>query len=166
MKFLLLLTTFLTSTALSAPVTTAPSAPDKGLDRALNGLEISIKALFTSQFPSLVPRQQNAPYATTANELTDGTTPCRAVTLIWARGTSQDGNIGAIGDVGPLMMNNLSAIIGGDNLAVQGVDYSASFWGFLGFKISVDDKGVQTMADLVARVGCLLSYSFGTQAGF
>lgn len=90
---------------------------------------------------------KRATYADTANELTDGTTPCRAVTLIYARGTTQDGNIGASGDVGPLFMNNLSALVGADQLAVQGVDYPASIFGFLE---GGDPEGSQTMADLVA----------------
>lgn len=87
-------------------------------------------------------------YADTANELTDGTA-CRDVTLIYARGTTQDGNIGASGDVGPLFMNNLSSILGASALAVQGVDYDASILGFLA---GGDADGSQTMADLVALV--------------
>ncbi|KAL1866040.1 hypothetical protein Daus18300_006941 [Diaporthe australafricana] len=88
-----------------------------------------------------------AVYAGTANELTDGTA-CRAVTLIYARGTTQSGNIGAAGDVGPLMMNNLSTIIGASNLAVQGVTYAADIFGFLA---GGDAAGSQTMADLATR---------------
>ncbi|KAH8759009.1 cutinase [Diaporthe sp. PMI_573] len=88
-----------------------------------------------------------AAYAGTANELTDGT-PCRAVTLIYARGTTQNGNIGAAGDVGPLMMNNLSSIIGASNLAVQGVTYAADIFGFLA---GGDAAGSQLMANLTAR---------------
>lgn len=86
-------------------------------------------------------------YAGTANELTDGT-PCRAVTLIYARGTTQSGNIGAAGDVGPLMMNNLSSIIGASNLAVQGVTYAADIFGFLA---GGDAAGSQLMANLTTR---------------
>lgn len=85
-------------------------------------------------------------YATTANELTDGTA-CRAVTVIYARGTTQDGNIGASGDVGPLFLNNLSSLVGAAQLAVQGVDYAADVLGFLQ---GGDAKGSQKMADLVA----------------
>lgn len=73
------------------------------------------------------------------------------MTLIYARGTTQNGNIGAAGDVGPLMMNNVSALIGADKLAVQGVDYDADVVGFLGNLVGVDDEGAQTMADLVSR---------------
>lgn len=46
-------------------------------------------------------------------------------------------------------MNNLSAIVGADALAVQGVDYDADVFGFLQ---GGDPEGSQTMADLVALV--------------
>jgi cutinase len=53
------------------------------------------------------------------------------------------------------MMNNLSSIIGAQNLAVQGVKYSADIFGFLA---GGDAKGSQLMADLAVQVsrGCLL----------
>lgn len=108
-----------------------------------------LAATFSSRDASSLAKRA---YATTANELTDGT-PCRDVTVIYARGTTQDGNIGAAGDVGPLMLNNLSAIIGADKLAVQGVDYNADIIGFLGNLVGVDDAGAQTMTDLVTQVG-------------
>lgn len=91
-----------------------------------------------------------AAYADTANELTDGT-PCREVTLIYARGTTQDGNIGAAGDVGPVFMDELAGIIGADALAVQGVDYPADVVGFLA---GGSPSGSRTMANLVALVSC------------
>ncbi|KAJ4421070.1 hypothetical protein N0V82_003974 [Gnomoniopsis sp. IMI 355080] len=130
------------SVSLPAIVLAAP------ISDPVSGLTTHIRTLFTSISSSLVSRA--APYATTANELSDGT-PCRDVTLIYARGTTQDGNIGAAGDVGPLMMNNLSAIIGADKLAVQGVDYDADVAGFLGNLVGADDDGAKTMADLVTR---------------
>lgn len=109
--------------------------------------------LSLSSITSIVKR--DAPYATTSNELTDGT-PCRDVTLIYARGTTQDGNIGAAGDVGPFFFNNISAIIGNDRLAVQGVDYDADIDGFLGNLFGTSEEGVQTMTDLVTLVSTLL----------
>lgn len=95
---------------------------------------------------------RRAAYATTANELVDGKTGCRAATVIYARGTTQDGNIGAAGDVGPYFLNNLTALVGAGTVAVQGVDYAATIAGFLGNLAGKDDPGVQTMADLVVRV--------------
>lgn len=142
MKATLFLAVSLPGAALAAPVTTTPNGP-------VPGLTSHIRSVFHSITSSLLPRV--APYDTTSNELVDGTA-CRAVTLIYARGTTQNGNIGAAGDVGPLMMNNVSALIGADKLAVQGVDYDADVIGFLGNLLGVDDAGAQTMADLVSRV--------------
>lgn len=142
MKPSLLLTAMLPGAALAAPV----AAPHDGL---VPSLTTHIRSLLHSLSSSFMSRATS--YAKTSNELTDGTA-CRDVTLIYARGTTQSGNIGEAGDVGPLMMNNLSALIGADNLAVQGVDYDATVTGFLGNLIGVDDKGSQTMADLVSKV--------------
>ncbi|CBX98510.1 hypothetical protein IAQ61_007862 [Plenodomus lingam] len=66
----------------------------------------------------------------TYNQLTDGT-PCRPVTVIYARGTGQDGNVGDPAAVGPLFFNNLASRIGGTSqLAIQGVTYPANVPGF------------------------------------
>lgn len=45
--------------------------------------------------------------SSTSNELIDGT-PCRAVTMIYARGTGQQGNIGDPAAVGPLFFNGIA----------------------------------------------------------
>lgn len=103
---------------------------------------------------------KRAPYATTANELVDGTTGCRAVTVVYARGTGQDGNVGAAGDVGPLFFNALAGIVGASNLAVQGVDYDADVTGFLSHLAGVGDEGVDTMTKLVAQVSFFLALDF------
>lgn len=58
-------------------------------------------------------------------------------------------------------MNNLSAIVGADALAVQGVDYAADVLGFLE---GGDAEGSQTMADLVAQVSFF--WGFITSLGF
>lgn len=107
-----------------------------------------------SALASLFHTKRDAPYATTANELTDGTTACRAVTLIYARGTNQAGNIGDASAVGPLFFNNISALIGPTNLAVQGVDYDADVDGYLGNLFGTSEEGVQAMTDLVNLVCC------------
>ncbi|KAH8883091.1 cutinase [Thozetella sp. PMI_491] len=82
----------------------------------------------------------------TYNQLTDGT-PCRAVTLIYARGTTQAGNVGDAAAVGPLFFNALAALIGESNLAVQGVTYAADIIGFLQ---GGDPAGSKLMASLVS----------------
>ncbi|KAK8244715.1 cutinase, partial [Phyllosticta capitalensis] len=61
--------------------------------------------------------------SSTQNGLTDGTA-CRKVSLIFARGTSEEGNMGTV--VGPPLASHLASAIGSSNLAVQGVEYSAS----------------------------------------
>lgn len=57
----------------------------------------------------------------TANQLVDGT-PCRDVTLIFARGTFEGGNIGAV--VGPEFAQQLVTDLSVDQVAVQGVRWS------------------------------------------
>ena len=77
------------------------------------------------------------------NDLTDGS-PCKAVTVIFARGTTESGNVGTL--AGPPFFSALATDIGAGNLAVQGVDYAADVAGFLE---GGDPAGSQTMADLV-----------------
>lgn len=84
----------------------------------------------------------------TSDQLTDGTA-CRAVTVIYARGTWEDGNVGSTDEVGLETFNNLAALIGEDNLALQGVDYPADV---AGFEEGGDPDGSQLMADLAAQV--------------
>ncbi|KAL9943726.1 hypothetical protein D7B24_000190 [Verticillium nonalfalfae] len=103
----------------------------------------------------------------TSNQLIDGT-PCRRVTLIYARGTTQDGNVGDAAAVGPVFFNALAQQVGAANLAVQGVDYAANVFGFLA---GGDAAGSRTMADLTARAASqcpntrivLSGYSQGAQ---
>ncbi|KAI6618491.1 hypothetical protein MCOR08_009039 [Pyricularia oryzae] len=78
----------------------------------------------------------------TYNQLTDGT-PCRDITVIYARGTTQDGNVGDPAAVGPLIFNALAGIVGTDRLAVQGVTYAANILGFL---LGGDPNGGKVMA--------------------
>lgn len=64
----------------------------------------------------------------TENDLTDGSA-CKAVTIIFARGTLEGGNVGSL--AGPPWFEAVANDIGAENLAVQGVDYPASIVGFL-----------------------------------
>ena len=54
---------------------------------------------------------------------------CKTVTVIFARGTSEPGNVGAV--TGPPFFQALAAKIGSDQLAVQGVDYAANVAGII-----------------------------------
>jgi cutinase len=103
----------------------------------LNGDDSEAAALQARQFTG-----------NTYNQLTDGT-PCRPVTLVYARGTTQDGNVGDPAAVGPIFFNNLASRIGLSNLAVQGVPYAANVLGYLQ---GGDPTGSRTMADLINRV--------------
>ncbi|KAJ7886826.1 cutinase [Mycena olivaceomarginata] len=77
----------------------------------------------------------------TENELSG---PCRAVTFIFARGTNEDGNVGA--RVGPPVIADLRAALGTTGIAAQGVDYDASVLGYLE---GGDPTGSTTMTTLI-----------------
>jgi cutinase len=61
----------------------------------------------------------------TANDIQNGA--CKPTTLIFARGTTEGGNLG--GTVGPALVQDLQQMIGAGNLAVQGVNYPADIAG-------------------------------------
>ncbi|KAK7747906.1 hypothetical protein SLS53_001158 [Cytospora paraplurivora] len=113
---------------------------------------------------ALVRRNYTTEYA---EQLVDGT-PCRTVTVIYARGTGQEGNIGESTDVGPLFLDDLAAIVGTENLAAQGVNYTADI---LGFEEGGDATGSALLANLatLAYTQCpdtklvLSGYSQGAQ---
>lgn len=89
----------------------------------------------------------------TYNQLTDGT-PCRDITVIWARGTTQTGNVGSPDSEGPTFFNALASKLGGTSrLAIQGVDYPADVFGFLA---GGDANGATTMYNLINTVSSLL----------
>ncbi|KAF3763112.1 family 5 carbohydrate esterase [Cryphonectria parasitica EP155] len=67
-------------------------------------------------------------YSTTYNDLTDG--ECADVTLIFARGTDEPGNVGAL--VGPEFYSALQSALGSTTSIFQGVnDYDASVTQYL-----------------------------------
>ena len=86
----------------------------------------------------------------TRNDLTNGS-PCKAVTVIFARGTGESGNVGSIAR--PPFFTALGSTLGSSNVAVQGIDYSASVAGFLS---GGDTTGSSTAASLVNQVGFCL----------
>jgi cutinase len=140
----------LAAIAYAAPVTdnTKVKALEIDDDFPLAELEAYFEAHMNSEDSeanSLHARQFSS---STYNQLTDGT-PCRPVTMIYARGTTQAGNVGDSAAVGPVLFNNLASRIGLNNLAVQGVTYAANIAGYLA---GGDAAGSRTMADLIARV--------------
>ncbi|EPE30730.1 alpha/beta-Hydrolase [Glarea lozoyensis ATCC 20868] len=80
---------------------------------------------------------------TTQNDLLNGT-PCKPLTVIFARGTTSPGNVGE--STGPPFFQEIAKLVGAANLAVQGVTYPASIFGFLG---GGDTAGSKTLAGLV-----------------
>jgi hypothetical protein len=79
----------------------------------------------------------------TANDLSG---PCKPVTVIFARGTTEPGNVGLL--AGPPFFSALNTRLGASNVAVQGVDYAASIPGYLE---GGDPAGASTMASLATQ---------------
>ncbi|KAH7133349.1 cutinase-domain-containing protein [Dactylonectria estremocensis] len=69
---------------------------------------------------------------------------CKAVTVIFARGTSEGGNVGTV--TGPPFFEALASQLGDGKLAVQGVEYAASTAGIMQ---GGDTAGSAKMASLV-----------------
>lgn len=67
---------------------------------------------------------------------------CKPITVIYARGTGESGNVGSV--AGPPFFSALDSAFGAGNVAVQGVDYAATAAGFGG-----DPAGNSKMAGLV-----------------
>lgn len=82
----------------------------------------------------------------TENDIVDDS-PCKALTIIFARGTTESGNVGTL--AGPPFFQALYADLGSSKVALQGVDYPANIQGFLE---GGDPSGSQTMANLVSQV--------------
>lgn len=93
------------------------------------------------QASSLMKRQSDSD---TENELVDG--ECADVTVIFARGTLESGNVGSL--AGPPMFDALDALLGISNIVYQGVDYAASVEGYLE---GGDPEGASTMASLTEQ---------------
>ncbi len=91
---------------------------------------------------------------------------CKPVTVIFARGTIELGNVGSI--TGPPFFNALDVVLGAENVAVQGVDYPADILGYLE---GGDKGGASTTASLLNQAASecpdtkivLSGYSQGAQ---
>jgi cutinase len=79
----------------------------------------------------LTPLQQGLALAagvdTTSDDLAQSAS-CADVTVVYARGTTEPGNVGLV--TGPPFLDALKEQLGGRSLAVQGVEYPATFAGF------------------------------------
>ena len=98
----------------------------------------------------------------TRNELGE----CKPVTVLFARGTIELGNVGTI--TGPPFFNALDQKLGAENVAVQGVDYPADF---VGYFEGGDKGGAAKLASLTEQAASqcpdteiiLSGYSQGAQ---
>jgi hypothetical protein len=70
--------------------------------------------------------------------------PCKPITVLFARGTVELGNVGLL--AGVPFVNALGMIVGFSNVAVQGVDYPADIPGYL---LGGSASGTKTLAGLL-----------------
>ena len=109
-------------------------------------MKLLVAFTFLAAIASAVPVQKRAGSTTTyssgdtANDVTNGV--CAPLTVIFARGTSETGNIGTI--IGPPLFAALSSDLD-KNVALQGVNYPADLAGDL-------DLGAEGAPDLVSLV--------------
>lgn len=82
----------------------------------------------------------------TANEFLSG--GCRPVIFIWARGSTQDGNMGY--SPGPQTADGLKSRLGASNVAAQGFEYPASLLDNLRAG-GCDAEDAQNLRDLITR---------------
>lgn len=100
---------------------------------------------------------------TTQNQLLSASAgSCAEYTLIWARGTSEPGNMGVL--VGPPLVWALQDIVGTNGLTIQGVNsYSASVDGYLE---GGDPSGSSNMASLISQAHSLCPKTKLIAAGY
>lgn len=144
------------------PVTTTVNVPITGVPVS----SVSTLSDLPSTLTSSLAGCTNIQNSVTSNDIVNGV--CRPVTLIFARGTSEGGNMGSI--VGPPFVAALQARLGGNNsLAVQGVNnYAADV---AGFNAGGSASGAANMAQLVNMTMavcpstklCISGYSQGAQ---
>lgn len=105
-----------------------------------------LTTLFTTLFaaPIPLPLEERQSLSPTRNDLSGS---CKAVTVIFARGTSEPGNVGLL--AGPPFFNALGSMIGYDKVAVQGVPYPATIAGYL---IGGSPEGATSFAGLLGQV--------------
>ncbi len=147
MQSLFLISLLSATSVLSTPLPTA-QAPATDYSSSINGLLAAIintpiiGASVTALTSVLTDFEQGL--ATDLNvDTTESSTACPAIQVIFARGTTEPGNVGLV--TGPPFFDAIQQIVGNNNVAVQGVDYEASIEGFLE---GGDPTGSQTMCVL------------------
>ena len=85
--------------------------------------------------------------SSTQNDVTAGGA-CKAMTVLFARGTTETGNMGTV--AGPPFVQAIGQMMGGAaNVAVQGIEYPADVPGFIA---GGDKAGSTLMAQMVGQV--------------
>ncbi|KAI1419743.1 cutinase [Xylaria sp. FL1777] len=98
---------------------------------------------------------------TTANEFLDG--GCRAVIFLYARGSTQEGNIGS--SPGPQTIDELKAKVGTATVAAQGLDYPASLLDNLRIE-GCDPADAAKFGDLITKAATQCPASKLVLAGY
>ncbi|KAK5136775.1 hypothetical protein LTR08_002071 [Meristemomyces frigidus] len=100
--------------------------------------------LYAASIASAAPLEKRA-YTSgkTATDVTDGV--CAPITLIFARGSTEGGNMGS--SVGPALAKELISQLGASGVAIQGVDYTAS----IESNVYMGSKGGPVMATLAEK---------------
>lgn len=110
---------------------------------------ISTLSLFLLPLVSALPTELNTRQSlpTTENGLTSSTA-CKAVTVIFARGTNEAGNVGEI--AGPPWFSRLRASLGTAATTVQGVTYTANVAGYTAGGSATGSKEMLRLINLAA----------------
>ncbi|KAH6686400.1 cutinase [Plectosphaerella plurivora] len=126
-----------------------PSGPLNMFLRIISTLPVGEKAL-DAVGKILTPLQQSladsAGIETTRNDLARNA-PCADVTVIFARGTTEPGNVGLV--AAPPFLDALATQLGSKTLAAQGVEYPATFAGFNDNGVN----GVPSMTSFINQAG-------------
>jgi cutinase len=99
----------------------------------------------------------------TASDVENGV--CKPVTLIFARGTTEPGNMGSI--VGPPLADAMISLMGANQVAVQGVNYPANVQGAIsGATNPKGAAGAMNMAMMAKKVATACPNSKVVLAGY
>ncbi|KAL9623499.1 MAG: hypothetical protein Q9160_002179 [Pyrenula sp. 1 TL-2023] len=145
---------------LLATMVSAMPTPAEDAEPTIEGIELLQQAQVQASSNDVAKRYTSGD---TANDLGGA---CRAITVIFARGTTESGNVGSI--VGPPFLQALNSRLGANNIAAQGVNYPATVAGYLA---GGDRGGAATLASLTNQAASkcpntkivLSGYSQGAQ---
>jgi len=105
-----------------------------------------MKFLILTNVSLLLPIASAALNSMSQNDVVNGGA-CKAMTILFARGTTEQGNMGTV--AGPPFVSAVGKMIGAANVAVQGIEYPADIPGFLA---GGDKTGSMLMAQMVGMV--------------